>query len=393
MKLDQFWAIDQGRGFLPSVDPDEIKLRTSYNSSILSELECLAQDMPYYMEKGVAREELISCLRKAVLDGLEGYAEVLERLDARQLERMNMLFSYFASFYIHATGMPQAKVLPREIAVMLFHINNVLKREPILCYANYCLTNWRRIDKSKPIELGNIELLQHFKNGVGEVDESWFILVHVDIEAKAGPAIKAIHDQSERYMKDGLDKTLDVIFNSLVGINATMNRMEEHCSTELYFDKVRPYIFGFNEVVYEGVSDKPVTHRGETGAQSSIIPAFVTFLGIEHKQSMLTKHLDDMRKYMPYQHRNFLFTLNSNLHAIPPGIHKVRKYVMKNNGLVDLYNECVRELVIFRKKHLEYAINYIQKKVTDPRGTGGTPYIQWLSELVKETESHYIVKG
>lgn len=392
MDLKQFWAVDQNRGFLPSVDPDEMKIRTDSNSFILSQLECLAQDMPYYMEKGTAREELVACLRNLYAEGFDAYIDMFERFNAKQLERLNMLFSYFASFYIHATGMSQAKILPKEIAIPLFCLNNLLKREPILCYANYCLTNWRRIDKSKPIELGNIELLQHFKNGVGEVDESWFILVHVDIEAKAGPAIKAINDYCQNSVNQNLKSTLSTILNSLININVTMNRMEEHCSTELYFDKVRPYIFGFNNVVYENVSEEPVTHRGETGAQSSVVPAFITFLGIEHKQSMLTKHLDDMRKYMPQQHRDFLFGLQYKLQGDSSQPHLIRQAVLNNPDLHDLYNDCVKELVAFRKKHLEYAVNYIQKKVKDPSGTGGTPYIQWLSELIKETESHYISK-
>jgi hypothetical protein len=39
--------------------------------------------------------------------------------------------------------------------------------------------------------------------------------------------------------------------------------------------------------------------RGETGAQSSIMPTLVAFMKIPHRPSMLTNHLADMRKYMP----------------------------------------------------------------------------------------------
>ena len=44
----------------------------------------------------------------------------------------------------------------------------------------------------------------------------------------------------------------------------------------------------------------------------------------------------------------------------------------------------------FRKKHLEFAVLYIQSKVTDPSGTGGTPFMQWLAQLRNETEAHKI---
>ena len=45
--------------------------------------------------------------------------------------------------------------------------------------------------------------------------------------------------------------------------------MPEGCSAEVYFKKVRPYIFGFTDIVYEGCfGDVPQSYRGETGAQS-----------------------------------------------------------------------------------------------------------------------------
>ena len=37
-------------------------------------------------------------------------------------------------------------------------------------------------------------------------------------------------------------------------------------------------------LLYEGVSDRPVQLYGETGAQSSIVPAFDAALGIEHQE-------------------------------------------------------------------------------------------------------------
>ena len=30
---------------------------------------------------------------------------------------------------------------------------------------------------------------------------------------------------------------------------------------------------------------------------------------------------------------------------------------------------------------------YIQDKLDDPRGTGGTPYMQWLTQLIDETRA------
>ena len=86
-----------------------------------------------------------------------------------------------------------------------------------------------------------------------------------------------------------------------------MNRMPEGCSADVYFKKVRPYIFGFTNIIYEGCFDNaPQNYRGETGAQSSIVPTMLRAFGIEHKNSMLTQHLEDMLTYMPAPHREFI---------------------------------------------------------------------------------------
>ena len=47
-----------------------------------------------------------------------------------------------------------------------------------------------------PIELGNIALLQNF---LGGMDEEWFILVHVDIEARAGSALAGMLEMSNTF--------------------------------------------------------------------------------------------------------------------------------------------------------------------------------------------------
>ena len=104
-----------------------------------------------------------------------------------------------------------------------------------------------------------------------------------------------------------LESILQDALAGLRAMNKTMDRMPEGCSAEVYFRKVRPYIFGFDNIVYEGCfQNAPQTYRGETGAQSSIIPAVLMALGIRHKDSLLTKHLDDMRNYMPAPHRQFI---------------------------------------------------------------------------------------
>jgi indoleamine 2,3-dioxygenase len=280
--------------------------------------------------------------------------------------------------------------LPAHIAVPLVRLARQVERPPILAYASYCLHNWRRTDPAGPIALGNIELLQNFSlPGAGKEDEDWFILVHVDIEAKAGPALKAVRAAPAALAQEGigaLEALLETTAHSLGEMNETLARMPEGCSPDVYYNKVRPYIFGFTNVVYEGCfGDAPQTYRGETGAQSSIVPTLLGALGARHKSTLLTQHLEDLRNYMPRPHRDFIREQVS-----------VREQVMRlaagagGQRVKDLYNECIHQLVVFRSKHFEYAVNYIEKKVTNPIATGGTPYIPWLHQLIEETKEHFL---
>jgi indoleamine 2,3-dioxygenase len=107
------------------------------------------------------------------------------------------------------------------------------------------------------------------------------------------------------------------------------------------------------------------------------VPTLVAFLKIPHKPSLLTNHLADMRRFMPAEHRAFL----ERVEAMPT----IR-------GVADkaVFNETLEALATFRETHLEFAKRYIAQWVADPRGTGGTPYLEWLAQLVAETRAHKI---
>lgn len=371
------WNIHKS-GFLPLDPIEELHPAMSVSKTV----ERLARDLPVFVANNTVRKDLVDGLRGISKIDMTDFIDSV-RLLPEQAERGMMLFSYFASSYIHSPGEPTAKLLPKEIAKPLVDLSNIVSRPPILSYASYCLCNWRRSDYEKPIELGNIELLQNFTLSEGRRDENWFILVHVDIEAKAAKAISVIKELLSFWLKDdAIGPLLDELYISLSDMYITLCRMPEECSTDIYFSKVRPYIFSYENIVYEDIYDRPITYRGETGAQSSCIPAIQLALGIKHKDSLLTKHLEDMRKYMPIEHRMWL---NSVERTVSFRDHAIRL------GLKEQYNKCVEKLIDFRSKHLQYAIDYIQKKVDNPVGTGGTPYIKWLSQLVDETKEFLII--
>ncbi len=320
-------------------------------------LEDLMKELPFLISSRKLREEVIYVLRKNPVD--------IFSLKTEFLERGMLIFSYLASAYIHAKHETTQTRLPKEIAKPLVTLASLVRRLPILSYASYCLHNWAKIDITKPPLLDNIKLLQNFSSEFKK-DEDGFILIHVAIEYEMSRVIDKLTINN-----------LEDILIALQNINTILDQMYDYCNPNVYYNEVRPYIFGFNNVIYEDCFVEPRTYRGETGAQSTILPVLVKFFGIKHTDTLLTKHLDDMKNYMPVEHRQFLKSVTS-----------IREEVT-NSDLKKLYNDCIMEIVKFRKKHLEYAINYIHNKTDNPQGTGGTPYIPWLSKLIDETNESF----
>jgi hypothetical protein len=95
------------------------------------------------------------------------------------------------------------------------------------------------------------------------------------------------------------------------------------------------------------------------------------------------KHLDVMKQHMPKAHREFIAQVTTSV---------VRDFVKAsgNQALRDAYNHCLQQMMIFRKGHFYYARIYILDKVTNPVGTGGTLFKDWLSRLIAETEAHLL---
>jgi indoleamine 2,3-dioxygenase len=277
-----------------------------------------------------------------------------------------------------------------------------LGRPPVLSYSSYALHNYYRFDPAREIECGNIALIQNF---LGGIDEEWFILIHVDIERKAAPALANLHpclDAAESRNAEQLETHLGAIHRSLTAVQTTMKRMPEWCDPYIYYHRVRPYIHGWKNhpdlpggLIYEGVGayrGEPQQFRGETGAQSAIVPSLDAAFGVGHQEDMLRVYLMEMRTYMPPDHRDFIESLEAR-GSIRPFVQQAQL-----GSLTAIYNACVEELEKFRSLHLEYAARYIfHQAQTDPKnphavGTGGTPFMQYLKKHRDET-THHLIKA
>src|SRR5207244_4406592 len=186
------------------------------------------------------------------------------------------------------------------------------------------------------IELGNITLLQNF---LGGLDEEWFVLVHVDIEAKAGKALAAVAQALRAARADNPDEVM-LCLHAVAGAEEQMHhplrRLPELC---------RPY-------------------------------------------------LPEMRDYMPPKHRAFIETVEGLNDASGKALlyGYVRERRERHPKLWEAFRDCVRLLARFRETHLDYADRYIhqqhQRSASNPTGvgTGGTPFMTYLKKHLEETE-------
>jgi indoleamine 2,3-dioxygenase len=387
------YGISPKRGFLPDQDPmtlDEFpKIYTPWIE--------IARNLPKLLAANALRKEVKHL--DVLLDAFIGQSENTT-FNKLELECAMMLLSFIGHAYVWENWQAKPETaLPSQIAIPWHQVATRLGRPPVLSYASYALYNWRKINRNKPIELGNIVLLQNF---LGGMDEEWFILPHVTIEANAAPAITRAHEiQTYIEINDYkmLEKTLLHIFSSLTKMISVLKRVPDNCDPYIYYLRVRPYINGWKEnlalpngLVYRGVKEfgkKPQQFKGETGAQSSIVPTLDAAFGVTHKQSPLTMHLEEMKTYMPVKHRKFIESINKE------GIH-VENYFKSNKSshptLFEIYRACRNEgLYKFRKIHLDYAARFIHAQAqrssgnSTSVGTGGTPFMKYLKKHMEET--------
>jgi indoleamine 2,3-dioxygenase len=377
------YGITEEFGYLPAHDPAQSL------SAGNEEWDQFGKDLPKLL-MGTNFRKRVQALPKFNVDKLNSEAEI---------QRAMLVLSYIGQAYQWSDN-EAATVMPQVLAKPWYEVGKLVGRPPILSYQSYASDNWRRFDKAGPIECGNIGLLQCF---LGGQDEEWFILIHIDIEKKAGKALKAIEEAQAAVVAQDAEKVEAALIKMRAALSAmyeVLGRMPERCDPYIYFHRVRPYIFGWRNnpslpdgVVYEGVDEyKGVGQkfRGETGAQSAIIPAMDGVLGIEHEKDELREYLMEMRTYMPPKHVAFI-------QAVEAG-PSVRNFVttVKKSSLTQVFNDCIELVANFRAMHLQYAGTYIhaQAQATPGNpsavGTGGTPFMIYLRKHRDETKKQTV---
>lgn len=276
----------------------------------------------------------------------------------------------------------------------------------------------------------------------GSLDESWFYLVSVAIEARAGPIVPMMLEAIAAVRRNDTNtvvRALRSFAERLDELGALLERMYESCDPHVFYHRIRPFLAGSKNMVDaglpqgvmfdDGTGQQPyVQFSGGSNAQSSIIQFFDVVLGVEHRptgekrsdtpasaggavQSSPHGFIQDMRRYMPGAHRRFLERMEA--------VANIREHVnanRSNRALTTAYDACLAMLRSLRDKHIQLVSRYIiiksretrshsrslspqQAKTTRVnlantlarngskklRGTGGTALIPFLKQARDET--------
>lgn len=375
------------RGFLCSYDAASVTLPDELAPAVAA-----AQALPRTLLTGAVRRHLEAMPQIDLTAFCAGEEEA-------KLRTAMVRYSFMVQAYVWGEAQAPTR-LPATLAVPIWALAKRLGQQPLLPYSAYVLDNWDRLDPKGPIALDNIYMIQNFLAGQ---DEAWFVLVHVAIEARAGEMlaeIPALIDAADSHDAKAVEASLAKIRHVWDDVNAIFDRMPERCDPYVYFHRVRPYIHGWKDnpalglgLIYEGVTEaggKPQAFRGQTGSQSSIVPAMDALFGVGHAADPLRTFLDELHIYRPPAHRTFIDEVRARSH--------LRPFLQEAGGtsLKELYNDCVIRLTRFRTRHLEYAASYIHKQAKDSTGndtdvgTGGTPFMKYLKKHRDEAEAHLL---
>ncbi len=382
------YGLSRERGFLSHYEIDEIQLPAQFD-----EICKAAQNLSGLLSSGRARHWLEQLPDPSIEDWIRTAPEP-------QIRTAMVRYSFLTQAYAWGEEQPPER-LPANLARPIVTLADRLGQAPLLPYSGYVLDNWARLDKAAPLSLDNIYMVQNFSGGD---DENWFVLVHVAIEAEAGVLL----DNAARLVNiangDGGPSDAEHLLLEMHAawerIYGHFARMPERCDPYVYFHRVRPYIHGWANnpaldggLIYEGVekfAGKPQAFRGQTGSQSSIVPAMDALFQVRHSDDPLKAFLDELHSYRPVEHRRFIEDIARH--------SRLRSYVAEsdNRDLRDAFNACLEQTTRFRTRHLEYAASYINKQAgsiagNDPDvGTGGTPFMRYLKKHRDENRDQVI---
>lgn len=260
------------------------------------------------------------------------------------------------------------QTLPPQITLPFLRISSHLELPPVLTYAAANLWNFSCAgpDFSR---LADLSTLVSF---TGTRSESWFLLISVAMEAKAGAIIPSLmHALSTRDPADAA-LALDKLRLCVDGVGELLERMYEHCDPTEFYTRIRPFLAGSKNMESAGLP-RGVFYdegdgrgqwrqlRGGSNGQSSLIQLFDVVLGVQHKtggDDGSKGYHELVREYMPGPHARFLAHVaeKGNFKEMAEGANGGSE---EEEALREAFSAATAALGAFRDKHIQIVTRYI----------------------------------
>lgn len=377
--------------------------------------------------------------------------EVVDRLPILSLDRLvneaewqraYSILAFIAHAYIWGGKKPRERV-PAPITIPFLAACKHLELPPVATYAGLVLWNWKPIFANENIDtISNLDMLDTF---TGSLDEKWFYIVSVAIEAHGASLIPLMLNATAAANKNHTGVVILALrqfAERIDSIIAMLARMYDYCDPHVFYHRLRPFLAGSKNMAEAGLPNgvifdnggpmnkqRYVRYAGGSNAQSSLIQFFDVVLGVTHrptgtkvdaapllpgakKPAAAKKGFhEDQRSYMPGPHARFLEAVIK--------CSSIREFVQSHEEDTNLrvaYDACLAMLSAFRSEHMKIVTRYIivksqekknqeskkaeEKKVIVPlrprtapigqerkdlTGTGGTSLIPFLRQARDET--------
>ena len=374
-----------------------------WDSGFLSEIECLPSS--FDMWESIAKDlpTLLKDSGKQLIDKVDRLPMMTvdeSSLPTKQhWQRAYCVITFISQAYRSAIGEGNVDLctsLPRQLAVPLVAVSKHLDLQASPCYSAFVLWNWNLKNPNEPLSEDNFKVALSF---TGSKDEDWFYLIHMRIEHAAAPGIQAVVDCIEAIKKDDQQEVmryLKIVTDCISSITGIMKEMYHNCDPSFFYSNLRGFFSGSKRekgkgIKYEGTEDPDTLRKypGASGVQSSIIPLFDIFLGIEFDEGATKDYLDKMRSHMPREHRQFLIDMKNEYKKDEFSHSILRTYIELHSCNKDAYNSCVKALIAFRLEHTALVTNYIidPSEKTATEGTGGAELRKFFQETEEKTRS------
>ncbi|KAF4986957.1 hypothetical protein FDECE_15675, partial [Fusarium decemcellulare] len=318
--------------------------------------ELVVQHLPALVEKGIRRA--VDQLPVLSTDRLRTEAE---------WRRAYVVLAFLTHAYVWGGETPE-EILPPQITLPFLEVSKHLELPPVLTYAAANLWNF----SCSGDDFSDLTKLDTLHTFTGSESESWFLLISVAMEAKAGGIIPRMMEALEAVKTRDYEviiSALEQLKACIESVGVLLERMYEKCDPMTFYYKIRPFLAGSKNmesaglprgVFYDEGDGKGEWRqlRGGSNGQSSLIQFFDIVLGVEHLTSGNNNpekgersYHDIVKEYMPGPHRRFL-THITRMGSIRE-LALLTPTTAKQHRLQRAFTAATEALSQFRNKHIQ----------------------------------------